>query len=508
MSAQKLFSVLSYSHFRSSSAAADGVKGTELARIRLLLLIRLYRDCLARERILVRSVLFPHVIRSFSLAGFLCWHPCRPSFEGLSQIVDATPLGVDEGSDSDAASDPAEHDDLCGLGVGDQDDDALGALGLNGDEDSSDVELCRLASGDEVTSKKRRRELVDVLEARAGDHQFLALAASHDAQQLHLGDKVALIPFGGQANSWDPRAVVVAAARQVGSLQGHHSRETTHVLDLLGAVACAGQSANCQQVRTLYATIGRRSTFLSVMRSWDSTPRKLEFGNLSDVLMPMSKFWHKEAGGKWELLSNDQMLEKQPACLRKRGVLEVLAQDVKLVWNESLDFETSSSGRGDVVVRRVERMLSQPNIIEDTKAGTYLAALEDGYEGVFSLESLAELQDRVSFVDVVTSSDVAGSNARMIYELFNMIAVFNDKFRAAGKSFRILAMVIFCSGHIATRLVSNTFKYVVLILAGRIRSVFGFYTLLDFRENICFGNPKTDLLANINKNSTLQLIHP
>eukprot|EP00969_Alexandrium_andersonii_P278968 12329060-Alexandrium_andersonii.AAC.1 len=66
------------------------------------------------------------------------------------------------------------------------------------------------------------------------------------------------------------------------------------------------------------------------MRGWDSTPRTLEFGSLSDELAPRAHYWFLDANGQWSSVNAQQLAEHGETSGRKRGVLEVLGQHLRL----------------------------------------------------------------------------------------------------------------------------------------------------------------------------------
>ena len=86
----------------------------------------------------------------------------------------------------------------------------------------------------------------------------------------------------------------------------------------------------------------------------------------------------------------------------------------------------------------------------------------------FSFDALASsaLSGEADFVFLLYSCDYAASNARLLLALEANIAGLNADFVAAGQSFRIRTMEIFCGGHIGTNLVSTTFSYEQQIFLG------------------------------------------
>jgi hypothetical protein len=200
-----------------------------------------------------------------------------------------------------------------------------------------------------------------MIDARREDREFIGLAVVHDQRQLRCGSQITLPDAGTKACNWNLASTIRLACTQIGQSTTHATRETCHILEGLGAVACAYHTHSSRLVSELVRTLPEKSRFLGIIQGWDSSPRTFEFGSLSDILFPVAKYWHKDDNDRtWSLL-NAADLQALGSMRRAQGVLELLAQDVTLIWNELASSQVAHAPQG-MMLPRVERFPSCSSI--------------------------------------------------------------------------------------------------------------------------------------------------
>jgi hypothetical protein len=141
----------------------------------------------------------------------------------------------------------------------------------------------------------------------------------------------------------------------------------------------------------------------------------------------------------------------------KSGVLELLAQTVKMSWKESSDL-TSNAHSGELV-HRTETIIIPPLLMDNTKASTEWAAV-DGAVPSLNLDHLKKMTEFVRFVLIMLLGDNSSSNARVRAYVHHAVAMHNSAKERYGK---LMMLEQICMGHIITRAVIITFGYVSLI---------------------------------------------
>jgi hypothetical protein len=142
----------------------------------------------------------------------------------------------------------------------------------------------------------------------------------------------------------------------------------------------------------------------------------------------------------------------------KHGVVEVMAQTVRLVWEEAAELtDNRVAPQGNVY--RVEEPVIAPRILENTQASTLMSGLDDAMPSL-SFQQLQRLSTILKFIVLVLGSDGASSNVRLKAYVANLVLEHNKFALTTG---RILLLDVVCATHILTRAVIQTFRYQQII---------------------------------------------
>jgi len=246
---------------------------------------------------------------------------------------------------------------------------------------------------------------------------------------------------------------------------------------------------------------------LYIQRALDASPVEVEFGSLQDILMEASRYRHLDGEGRWHLLGYAEARQLKLKCRtgetqRQKhnhiirvsmvmthggltlglciscrplgvagghiegaslgqlgvtcllvspagspGVLELLAQSTKLVWQEGKNIE------------RVEQPICAPCFIQRANASTELHALEQALPGL-DLQSLTDLTQYVPFIILAIVGDKAAANIRLKSHLLGQVLKHNATGKAKGK---LLMLDIFCIGHVLVGIFVKVFSLTALI---------------------------------------------
>jgi hypothetical protein len=318
-----------------------------------------------------------------------------------------------------------------------------------------------------VPNRNKRKRLAALLQRFATDKQkqctdYQALATAFDATRLQVGDFATTAQEEAKdkhMNAWDYKATIKLAFDNLGSTLSHSLRATGNVLDAMTAAALAATFSQKACVKLLYDSVVNKTKalrWLIVLRQWDGTPIDVEFGLLQEQLVELARYRHLDDDGNWSLLKHKDALKHRKATSLKRGVLEMFAQTIMLVWPESAA-HTLSETTEDADVHRVEYVITPPSFIENTTASCEYTALQSACE-YLSTPSLCELSKHIPFITLVLGSDFATANVRLKSYTQHRVGVHN-----ATSDGKILIFDLFCIGHIITRMVIAVFSYVELI---------------------------------------------
>ena len=96
-------------------------------------------------------------------------------------------------------------------------------------------------------------------------------------------------------NAWQAGPTVMLAFSQLGQAIAGHSATTRRGLDAMAMTVAAAQAQQAQCLRELLRTSHARGVrWIVALRSWDSTPVAMNFGDLTETLAPCSRYWDRD----------------------------------------------------------------------------------------------------------------------------------------------------------------------------------------------------------------------
>lgn len=166
---------------------------------------------------------------------------------------------------------------------------------------------------------------------------------------------------------------------------------------------------------------------------YDATPLQFKFGELQHEVCGFAKYFVQSDDG-WECKTLDELraLRKCTSSLPATGVLELLAHAVDLGWVD----QQQLVGAGKVLV--------PPRALQDGRASTILAALEQGASCVIQ-DIVRGLSDSVRFIFWCENPDGASSNRRPELAMLgqclvhgsSIFEVLRDRLWPDGSSYRL-----------------------------------------------------------------------
>ncbi len=287
------------------------------------------------------------------------------------------------------------------------------------------------------------------------EDEAVALARAWDGRQLRVGDTV-MHGGGLHRKTWTAQGALRLAFQAVGATDTHANRGTSHRLQSMAATVQA------EQVSELLGSLSRRCVpWLVCPRSWDSSPNKMEFGRLSEVLAPVARYAYKpDEDTRRALLTHSQLCKL--GLKRKAGILEVCAQEAQFLWQELANYSSPGLPPGTMCLRR-EKLLVLPQILQDTTAGTYYAAVDQAVPGACLEDLFLAAQSSGAKIAILFQGDLAPSNTRCMLAFANKACAFNALAEGRGSAERVLVVQGVCASHIITRGIVQIFKYEQLI---------------------------------------------
>ena len=299
--------------------------------------------------------------------------------------------------DADSEDDAGSRDPLAGIHVdadSEADGDARGGIDVEDSSDGSEA-ISRLPSTPQPPGRGRgwRRKSVDeVLSTskldgdvrkrlrRARENELrkaaiqetgqLATNLALDNTRLHAGDTVTDGAQGSKhANTWRPQAVVKLAMESLGQSSTSTSRSLTH--NSHTASECVAWCATKRWEQIIEDFLRQPpKDFLYLERAFDASPLDLELAELAERLFRIARFRYLE-GGRWTLIQHEQAQQLKLKC--KRGIVEMLAQTIRIAWKEDASY-TESRAPPDAMLRRLEKVICRPLFIEAASASNELQA--------------------------------------------------------------------------------------------------------------------------------------
>jgi len=305
----------------------------------------------------------------------------------------------------------------------------------------------------------RRRLLVATTrEARlaadeAVDH--LALQSAWDRTRALAGDTTA--PGAKQdkhANCWNAPAITRIAFENLGQAQTAAARSDTHNTEVaVEAVSWVAKACSRRYLHELAAS--PPGPWLYIEKAWDATPVDVEFDEAGLPLLEASRYRWCDEAGNWKLIPYEQARALKLRC--RHGVVEMLAQSLKLVWPHEAHLVDARYPAGKLV-DRVEEVIVPPVFLERATAANQFAALEDVFPDM-NLETLFKMAKSTKFILLALPGDNAASNVRLKAHVVKLVGEFN----ASSTHGKILTLDIICGTHIIMGFIVRTFRLSSLI---------------------------------------------
>ena len=273
------------------------------------------------------------------------------------------------------------------------------------------------------------------------------LKRSFDTQRLHAGDLVGDDASCRHSNAWNVEAVVKLAMESVGAIQSHRDSHNQHLTTEIVSFAAKWKLRSlCAEFIEGVKTTALRPQWLFVMRTLDCSPFEVELGRLESLLYEACRYRHKDTQGNWRLISYEEAKKLRMRC--KRGVIELLAGTLKLVWP------------GEAGVEQ-EKVPLHPVFLMHSNASTMFSAiLEDTDVSMINLAELKAMTVHVEWVLLAIMTDSARANDRMKAKIQ---ALFHDHNKTSGHPGKLLFLDLWCNGHSIMRQIIKTFRLTCII---------------------------------------------
>ena len=173
--------------------------------------------------------------------------------------------------------------------------------------------------------------------------QLRALQGAHDANRLYAGDTT--LPgadAGMHANSWNYHYVVKSAFEMVGS--SNQRMFESHNTTIFSEATSWAANRKMHLLTDEFATRPPED-FALILRGLDCSPVETELAEFADVLFRVAKYRYLDSQGNWHLLPADQAKQMRLKC--KRGVVELMAQTLTVVWQER-----AALGRRNIILHQ------------------------------------------------------------------------------------------------------------------------------------------------------------
>ena len=307
------------------------------------------------------------------------------------------------------------------------------------------------------TRRALRRKLGTTVAADVRDHSaYVALQAAWDRQRLLAGDTVTPgASYGRHANCWNPESVVRLAFEAVGKGTSVAMRSESHNIPTMSeCVAYVGDTKLQHMVESLARDPPSR--WIYIERASDATPVHVELGALQDILYDIAKYRFLREDGTWTLIPYEEAQQLKLRC--KRGVVQLFAQSLRLVWKEPGHLTDPACPPGFDVLR-VETVPLRPVFLEAANASCEFQAMDDAVPAL-TLASIFTLTAKCRYVCLALMGDGAGSNTRQNVQVMSLVQAHNAGSDNPGK---VLCVENTCMGHTFMAFLKKVFGYVQLI---------------------------------------------
>ena len=145
-------------------------------------------------------------------------------------------------------------------------------------------------------------------------------------------------------SAWTARGCLVLAFRSLGTLtpDAKSLRKTRREIDAISSTclaACAHQSDAGKGFADVATNSSNPPQWLVIERAHDCSPMKVSFGNLRSVLAPEARYWTRDRsqppGKQWKMM-DAEVLALGGYALPKQGIIEMMAQDGRISWPETI----------------------------------------------------------------------------------------------------------------------------------------------------------------------------
>ena len=262
-----------------------------------------------------------------------------------------------------------------------------------------------------------------------------------------------------------PEAILRLAFARLGQLTGRRQRQYHHELDFAACVSLCHSATENQFSRTsrLAITSGAREvSWMSKQSALDTTPIKVHFGKLADLLKPVCKYYWRNTSStvavdqqKWVKLSHEEYKARGMSREPYSGSIDMCAQ------RHSVVYASREVGHRMATLRRADPLI-KPVFTGEDNSGILWKMLETGFPG-FSWGVMVELVEYIPLIEQTLQGDLDACNNRMKMHAAELARTINDKMRRAGKRHRILTSDLPCLAHVLHTLFETTFKSPQLI---------------------------------------------